>query len=113
MKYKSQIIWWMILFLMMVCVAPIWALYSPREWYNTREFLDDKNGNRLEDVLDRMIAEDPSQMVDVMICFLNDCRPDELIMQIEQFVQITGGQVGYQSTVVASVGGSGGDGQIN
>ncbi|MCF7958236.1 MAG: S8 family serine peptidase [Phycisphaerae bacterium] len=79
------------------------ALYSPQQWYNTQRYLDDKNANRIEDALDEILKNDPAKQVDVFICFLNDCRKADLVEQIRQTVEIFGGRVGYESTVLASM----------
>ena len=89
--------------IVMIWAVPAKALHSPKEWYDTQRHLDDENGNRIEDVLDEMMEEDPTQTVDVFICFLNDCRPDHLVDMLEQYVRQFGGSLGYASTVVSSL----------
>ncbi|MCK4659447.1 MAG: S8 family serine peptidase [Phycisphaerae bacterium] len=72
------------------------AIHSPKEWYDTST-LDDADGDKIEDVLQTMRQDEP---VDVFICFLDDCRPNE---RINHIVLCLGGKIGYASTVVSSV----------
>lgn len=99
---KKQVIV-MLSVMVLLAVPSAKALYSPQEWYNTQKYLNDKDGNRVEDALDEMMRENPSKQVDVFICFLNDCRSADLVEQIRQTVEIFGGSIGYESTVLASL----------
>lgn len=89
--------------MILLAASPAKARHSPLEWYDPQRFLDDENGNKMADPLDRTMAEDPTAQVDVFVCFLNDCVPDEVLMQLQQMAEMAGGSLGYQSTVVASV----------
>lgn len=79
------------------------ALHSPKQWYDSQRWLDDENGNKIEDALDKIMKEDPTAKVDVFICFLGDCRSDNVVEQIRQLAEMAGGSLGYASTVVSSI----------
>jgi len=86
-----------------VAAAPVKALHSPKQWYDSQRWLDDENGNKIEDALDEIMKEDPTAKVDVFICFLGDCRSDNVVEQIRQLAEMAGGNLGYASTVVSSI----------
>lgn len=96
--------WTLLLALGVLCsVLPMTAeaLHSPADWYDSSK-LDDENGNKVEDLIDR-IAMDPLKAVipiNAFVCFLDDCRPDSRLTELETMAQ---NGLGYASTVVASV----------
>ena len=87
--------------MILLAASPLKALHSPKEWYNTR-LLNDKNNNKIEDAIDRLMEEEPNKPISVFICFLNDCRPDNRMQELRQLVERYKGRMGYASTVVAS-----------
>ena len=99
---EKQVIFVLSTMMIVLAALPAKALHSPKEWYNTR-LLDDKNGNKVEDAIDNLMEDDPCKPVSVFICFLNDCRPDNRMAELKLLVEQLGGNVGYASTVVASV----------
>ena len=98
-KMKARVYVW-VLVTMGLLASPVGALHSPKVWYDTQKFLDDEDGNKIEDRLDAVIATDPNSLVNVFVCFLGDCR--DAISEIEQLVREQKGRMGYASTVVAS-----------
>jgi serine protease AprX len=77
-----------------VWVSHAQALHSPLEWYDPSP-LDDTDGDKIEDAL---LARGADESIDVIICFLDDCVPDERLTDLSCL-----GQVGYRSTVISSV----------
>lgn len=98
---KKQLIFMLAIVMILLAASPLKALHSPKEWYNTR-LLNDKNNNKIEDAIDRLMEEEPDKPISVFICFLNDCRPDNRMQELEQLVERYKGRMGYASTVVAS-----------
>jgi len=105
MVLRKEIIWMLLIFVVLTfaLATPANALHSPKEWYNPARYLDDKNGNKIEDAIDRMMKEEPNKMVNVFICFLDDCRPDNRMNELGQLLEQYKGRISYASTVVASV----------
>jgi serine protease AprX len=99
---SKQITFLLSVVMIIVAASPVKALHSPKEWYETT-LLDDKDGNKVEDILDSMLLEEPNMPIDAFICFLKDCRPDDRMIELERRAEQSGGRVGYASTVVASV----------
>ena len=70
------------------------ATHSPKEWYEESP-LDDGNGNKVEDIIE---GREALEMVDVVVCFLDDCIPPDRLTELAAL-----GDVAYVSTVVSSV----------
>jgi len=87
--------------MVLLAASPLKALHSPKEWYNTR-LLADKNGNKVEDAIDELMEAEPNKPVNVFVCFLNDCRPDNRMAELARLVEQYKGRMGYASTVVTS-----------
>lgn len=98
---KKKVIFVLSTVMILLAALPAKALHSPKEWYNTR-LLNDKNGNKIEDAIDRLMEEEPNKPISVFICFLNDCRPDNRMQELQLLVERHKGRMGYASTVVAS-----------
>lgn len=99
---KKQLIFMLAIVMILLAASPAKALHSPKEWYNTTRLMDDKNGNKIEDAIDELMENEPNKPISVFICFLNDCRPDNRMQELEQLVERYKGRMGYASTVVAS-----------
>ena len=82
---------------------PASGLHTPQQWYDTQKNFDDKDGNGVEDAIDELMRKDPLQTIDVFFCFLNDCRPDALVSEIQQTVISYGGSIGYASDVISTL----------
>ena len=98
---NKQVIFVLSTVMIVLAALPAKALHSPKEWYNTR-LLNDKNNNKIEDAIDKLMEEEPNKPISVFICFLNDCRPDNRMQELELLVERYKGRMGYASTVVAS-----------
>jgi serine protease AprX len=99
---KKKVIFVLSTVMILLAALPAKALHSPKEWYNTR-LLNDKNNNKIEDAIDNLMEDDPCKPVSAFICFLNDCRPDNRMEELQMLAERHKGRMGYASTVVASV----------
>ncbi len=101
MGFGKQVRFIWVLLLTATLALPALAIDSPLEWYDSTK-LDDEDGNKVEDLLDR-IAANPVQAlvpIDVFVCFVDDCRPASRLAELNLLSQ---GGLGYASTVVASI----------